>query len=164
MSESKAVIKTKEININEINTNEGSTVGRLRRQLNPMLVELIAGCFAFEVLGVVFILALLPLWYEGSIGKTLLGFTMGVLLMVGFVIHMYLQIEQSFDFNEAGAIRHNIKMFAIRAGIVLVLTGVLCYTGFCNAVAFVCGMISLKVAAYLQPFTHRVLIKLNKGR
>lgn len=133
--------------------------------MNPVLMDLVIGCTVYGVLGEIIILILLPIWYEGSIGKVCLGFALGVLVMICFSIHMYMQIEGSYGLGESGAIKRNMKMFFIRAVVVLAVVILIYFTGFCDAIGFVCGMISLKVAAYLQPFTHKLINKkFNKGR
>lgn len=130
-------------------------------KINPVLLDLIVGCSVFGVIGEVIIFTLIPIWYKGNLGKVALGYILGVFVMIAFSVHMYIQIEQSFGLGEVGAIKHNIKMFTIRAVVVLVATCLIYFTGFCNAIAFVCGMISLKVAAYFQPFTHKVINKIK---
>lgn len=131
---------------------------RFLKKMNPVLIDLISGCAIFGIIGEIIILLGIPAVYEGNIGRIALGFLIGVILMILMAVHMYLSVENSLMMGESGAQKHNLKMFAVRILVVGVVFTVVFITDFCNPIAVIIGMMSLKVAAYLQPFTHKFLV------
>ncbi|MDD6571616.1 MAG: hypothetical protein PUF12_04405 [Thermoflexaceae bacterium] len=128
------------------------------KKINPMLVDLISGCAVYGIVGEIIILTVVTAFYHGSIGKIALGFLIGVVLMMIMAVHMYFGVDASLSMGEGGAQKHQLKMFAIRIVAVLVVFVVVLVTGFCDAISVIIGMMSLKVSAYLQPFTHKFLV------
>lgn len=126
--------------------------------LNPMLLDLAAGCIIYGILGEVLILAAGRLFYEGMLWKIVLGFFVGTASAVALTIHMYYSVVESLSLGETGALKHTRKMYIFRIAGVLAVLALIYFTGFCDAIAFVVGLISLKVAAYLQPFTHKYIV------
>lgn len=134
-------------------------------KVNPTLVELIAGCLIYAALGEVIILIILPLFYKDSILSIAVGFLFGVAIMILMAIHMYLSLNTAMDLGEANAVKYMMKRFVYRMVAVLIIFFVIYFTHIINVIAMVCGMVSLKVAAYLQPITHKFITKkFNKGR
>lgn len=131
---------------------------RFLGSLNPMLLDLSAGCIAYGLLGEVLILAVgIPL-YEGALWKLVLGFFIGIASAVALIVHMYYSVVESLSLGETGALKHTRKRYLIRIAGILAILALIYFTDFCNAIAFVIGLLSLKVAAYLQPFTHRFIV------
>lgn len=128
------------------------------KRINPMLLDLLSGCLMYGIVGELIIFILVSQLYSGSIAKVAVGFLFGVLLMLGLTVHMYKGIEVSIMLGEAGAQKHTLKMYAIRIAVVAAVVLLIYFTDCFNAIALVIGMISLKVAAYLQPFTHRYIV------
>lgn len=131
---------------------------KLFGRLNPMLLDLAAGCIVYGLLGEALILILgIPL-YEGSLWKLILGFFIGIVAALALIVHMYCSVVESLSLGEAGALKHTRKMYLYRILGILVILAFIYLTNFCNAIAFVIGLLSLKVAAYLQPVTHKFLV------
>lgn len=128
------------------------------KSINPMLLSLVIGCMIYGVLGEILIFTLLPLIYQGSLIKVATGFGLGVLVMIVFTFNMYAGLKDSLSMSEADAQKSTIKGYIFRIVVVLVLFVVILVTNFCNPIAAVCGMFSLKVAAYLQPVTEKFII------
>lgn len=130
-------------------------------RINSTGKELIIGDFVFYIVGQIVILILAKRKIYVS-----LGFIMGVLISVFMTINMTISLEEAMCLNESGADRHVKKTTAIRmllAYAMLVLVGLL---DLGNIVAAVVGIMALKVSAYIQPFTHKVLERKSteKGR
>lgn len=93
------------------------------------------------------------------------GLTVGILLAMGMCIHMQISIEEAMDRGEAGAQKYISKTYGLRTAVVFIVLGVMYYFQFGSVVTGFIGIMGLKVAAYLQPFTHKYFQKyLGKGR
>lgn len=130
-------------------------------KINKMGIELLIGNFIYYIIGQIIVL----LTFRRKLYVSL-GFTAGFLISVFMIIHMTIALEQAMCFNEKGADRHIRKTTAIRMLIsmaALILIGI---TDIGNIVAALFGIMALKVSAYLQPFTHKVLARKSteKGR
>lgn len=128
------------------------------KKVNPMLIDLISGCAIYGIVGEIIIMTAVAALYDGAVGKIALGFLIGVMLMIVMAVHMYFGVDASLSMGEGGAQKHYFKMFVIRILVVLVVLAVVLATGFCDAISVIIGMMSLKVSAYLQPFTHKFLV------
>lgn len=126
--------------------------------LNPMLLDLVTGCIIYGIIGEVIILAAGLAFYREGIWKIILGFLIGIAAAVALTIHMYYGVVESLSLGETGALKHTRKMYIVRIAGILVILVLIYFTGFCDAVAFAVGLISLKVAAYLQPITHKYIV------
>lgn len=132
-----------------------------RHQLNRTGLELVIGNVIYYVIGQILIL----LFAKERLSISL-GFGLGVLVSTLMIIHMSYALDYAMHLNETGADKHIKKTTAIRLGsclIILILVGI---TGIGNILAALVGVLALKVSAYLQPFTHRVLAtkSTEKGR
>lgn len=130
-------------------------------KLNEMGKELLIGNFVYYIIGQIIVL----LTVQNKLYVSL-GFTSGFLISVFMIIHMTIALEQAMCFNEKGADHHIRKTTAVRMLIsfaALILIGI---TDIGNIVAAPFGIMALKVSAYLQPFTHKVLARKSteKGR
>lgn len=56
------------------------------------------------------------------------------------------------------------KTYVIRLFVVAVVFGVTAYFQVGNIIAALIGVMSLKISAYLQPWTHRVFVRLQKSK
>lgn len=128
------------------------------KKINPVLIDLITGCLLYGIVGAALIILAVPHFYEGSIGKLVLGLVIGVILMMVLAVHMSIAVERSLMLGEDGATKHNLKMFSVRILLVLAVFGIVYFTGIGSPVTLVAGTLSLKVAAYLQPFTHKFIV------
>lgn len=138
---------------------------KIFEKLDPTLLDLMTGCLIYGIIGEIIILTVLPLLYEGSIWKAAAGFLVGVILMILASFHMYASLSTAIELGEAHAGRYFLKKYIFRVAVVLVIFFAVYFTRIINAVALVCGMLSLKVSAYLQPITHKIITKkFNEGR
>lgn len=93
-----------------------------------------------------------------------LGFIVGVLMSVAMVIHMTISLEQAMHIGENGGSQYLQKHTGIRLAIILIILIVIAATNVFNVLATFVGIMALKVSAYLQPLTHKVLVRKNKKR
>ena len=72
---------------------------------------------------------------------------------------MYRSIDKALDLDENSAGKKLQMQSIIRyVGIVMVM-GITMVNGFTNPLAAFLGIMGLKVAAYMQPFTHKLIIR-----
>lgn len=126
--------------------------------MNPMLLDLSTGCIIYGIVGEIIIVAVGLSFYQEGFWKIILGFLIGTAAAVALTVHMYFGVVESLSLGETGALKHTRKMYILRIAGILVILVLIYFTGFCDAVAFAAGLISLKVAAYLQPITHKYIV------
>lgn len=122
--------------------------------INTTGVELVVGDVIYYILGQILILIFAKKRIYVSV-----GFALGVIISLLMTIHMTITVEQAMCFKETRADVHIKKTTAIRmilCFIALILIGI---TGIGDIVATLFGVMALKVSAYLQPFTHKVLAR-----
>lgn len=142
----------------EVDVSE-SRIGSFR--INRTGIELIIGNVIYYILGQILILIFADRKLNVSI-----GFILGVIISVLMTFHMTIAIEQAMSFNERGADRHVKKTTAARMILCFIALIVIGITRVGDMVAALFGVMALKVSAYLQPLTHKVLARKSteKGR
>ena len=125
--------------------------GKGRKTIPDTLAELFAGITASALLfqGVIVWLVKDRLSYS-------IGLWIGAALAAGLAWHMW------WTLGEAGAQKQMRRQSALRFGVVILVLGVLMMTQAANPLAAFLGIMTLKVAAYLQPVTHKVIIRLRR--
>lgn len=127
--------------------------------MNDTGCELIAGDVIYYIIGQIVILIFTKHKLYHSI-----GYAYGVLLSIGMVIHMTISLEQAMCMNEKGADKHVKKTAVIR--LLAALAALVAFAALAQRciVGMIFGIMALKVSAYLQPFTHKVLARKSKGK
>lgn len=122
------------------------------RNINRTVWELLLGILLtgaiLEVLGVM--IAGDKLFYS-------IGLLIGVVLAIFMTFSISSSVQQAVDRGEGGAKVKMISSYVIRTVVVLlviILTGVL---KLGSLVGLLLGIMTLKVAAYIQPYTHKFL-------
>ena len=82
--------------------------------------------------------------------KLAVGFAAGVVYAVFSTFHMSFRIRK--------------VVYVIRLVVMLVLFSVLYFLDLGDLLCAILGMFSMKVAAYMQPFTDKLINKIKKGR
>ena len=73
-------------------------------------------------------------------------------------MHMYHSVVESISMDEVSALKNTRKMYIYRVLGILAALLLIYFTNLFDAIAFVIGLMSLKVAAYLQPITHKFIV------
>lgn len=149
-------------NTDNDNTEVGVSESRIGSfRINRTGIELIIGNVIYYILGQILILIFADRKLNVSI-----GFILGVIISVLMTFHMTIAIEQAMSFNERGADRHVKKTTAARMILCFIALIVIGITRVGDIVAALFGVMALKVSAYLQPLTHKVLARKSteKGR
>ncbi len=131
----------------------------LRISNREMLFELLAGIAAYSVPAEIIICIIADrILYET------IGFICGTAAAVFFVIHMAIAIDDSVYMGEKGALNHIRKGYIIRILVLIAVILAVFFLKLGGMVSFLFGLASLKVSAYLQPLTHKIIKNLRKGR
>lgn len=125
---------------------------------NSTLIELLMGLLVVGILGQLVCL----LFFEQKIYNSV-GLWTGIAVAAGMAIHMQRSIEDGLDImGENGAKymqRASVKRMLLACGVMAIVL----YFDWGNPITLLVGVMALKLAAYMQPFTHRVLQKMRKG-
>lgn len=121
--------------------------------------ELTAGIIIYGILAQV-----ICLMVSDDLLFSTVGLWIGIATALGMMLHMKRSIEDALDYGESGAAKHIRKTYALRFFVVAVVFGVTIYFKVGNIITALIGVMSLKIAAYLQPCVHRVFLKLQKSK
>lgn len=119
--------------------------------LSDVLPDLLIGILLYgvvcEAVGLIFVKD--RLFYS-------IGLLIGILCAMGMAVHMAWSLNMALDLGESGAVKKMQLHNLLRYGIVVVVIFALWLSGIGNPIVAFLGIMGLKVAAYLQPFTHKL--------
>ena len=126
------------------------------KKISETLKELLIGILFYgilvEVIGICFINDkmhfTIGLWY-------------GIVLALAAAVHMWWGLDRALDLGD-GAGKYALSQNMIRYGVIVVAFGALCIMDVGNPIAAFAGIMGLKAGAYLQPFTHKIMIKFQR--
>lgn len=128
------------------------------RNINQTVWELIIGIVLvnalLEVIGLIFV---------SQKGAYTIGLILGMLMAIGMVFHMNMSIEKAMDIGGEHAKGYMLKSYAIRTIVVLIVIVCVGVLKFANLLSLLLGIMTLKVAAYLQPITHKFMESRKAG-
>lgn len=127
------------------------------KHINSTVWELVIGILFTGVVLEVLLLVFLPNKVSLS-----LGLLIGIGTAIAMVFHMNYSITRILDMGEGAARKGAVKGYAVRTiGLVMVLLFVV-VTKRANLLSCIAGIFTLKVAVYLQPFTHRIIRRVKE--
>lgn len=118
---------------------------------NDALPDLVIGIVIFGIIALI-----IPIFFVQQKLYYALGLLIGLCCAVFSACNMAKGIAQAVDYDEGTATRQMQRGSAFRYGVELVILGILMVFNFASPIAAFIGMISLKVSAYLAPFTHKL--------
>lgn len=121
-------------------------------KINDALPDLIAGIVLYGLAA-----QFIPVWFLEHKIYYSVGLWIGILAAAFAAWHMAYTIENAVDYGESGAVKMLQKSSALRYGVFLLVLGILMIFNFASPIAAFVGMMSLKVSAYLAPFTHKII-------
>lgn len=131
----------------------------------PMATELLVGELIYLILGEILIITITLLCGREHVLQWVLGFFEGVVIAVGLMLHMAVSVEDSVSMYEDEALKHTKKNYIIRMIVLLAAFLIIGFFGIGDILAALLGLMALKVSAYIQPFTHKILNNnTSKGR
>ena len=126
------------------------------KKISETLKELLIGILFYgilvEVIGICFI--------NDKMYFTI-GLWFGVLLAMMAAVHMWWGLDTGLELG-ADAGKYVMSQNMIRYGVIVVAFAALCILDFGNPLAAFAGIMGLKAGAYLQPFTHKIMIKFQR--
>lgn len=126
------------------------------KELNEALPDLLLFDLLYLILGETVILLFVP---NPSVYAA--GFFAGVVYAVFCAFHMSFRIRKVV-YGRANSSRTLVVGYLLRLAVMLVLFAVLYIFRIGDLLCALIGMFSMKVSAYMQPVTHRVLSKISK--
>lgn len=122
--------------------------------VNKTLIELLIGILLFgiicQIVGAVFVKELAS--YSS-------GLWIGIVTAMATAVHMYKSLDRALDLDAGSASKKIQVQSIIRYVFIVIIMGITMVNGYTNPLAAFLGIMGLKVAAYLQPFTHKLIIR-----
>ena len=139
----------------------------INRKVNPTMIELIVGIVLFGIIGIstfIFLhIASVPLerFFEDDIYQIIIGYIIGIIFSLALIIHMTVSVERSLEMGEHGALKHTRIMYIVRMVALVIVFAIMLMAGIGNVFSLLFGLFSLKLSAYIQPITHKVISRLR---
>lgn len=129
------------------------------RRLNKALPALLLGIVLYGI-----VIQFTGVWFVKEKLLYSTGLWIGIGLAIGMAVHMAVVIEDSVTlYGEDGGKNKVIMWSLLRYAVVVVVFFITAKFRLGNILMVFLGVMGLKVAAYLQPFIHRVLYH-DEGR
>lgn len=130
-------------------------------EMNPMLRNLLTGVVVYGIIVGMITSVILLVWFPKNFGYGMVCYILGIAYAILQLVHMYQSLVVTLDYREEkGATWHARKMYAIRLLVALIIFALAWFLGKAYGLLFtMLGMTMLKVAAYLQPITDKMLQK-----
>lgn len=120
------------------------------RQLSDVLPDILVGIVLYGILCEVIGLFLVEdKWFYS------VGLITGILCACFMAVHMAWSLNMALDLGEDGAVKKSTVHNILRYGIVAAVLFLLLFSKAGNPIVAFLGITGLKVAAYIQPFTHK---------
>lgn len=121
---------------------------------NQTLVELVIGIFCFGV-----ICQIVGIFFTHDQLAYAVSLWIGIIAAALMAVHMNHTINKVLSYDEGTAEKVARSSYFLRYGCAMVLLGVVAVTGVANLIVSFLGIMGLKIGAYLQPITHKLLQK-----
>ena len=126
------------------------------KNISETLKELLTGIAFYGI-----IVEILGLCFSKQKGYFSIGLWIGILLAIAAAIHMWWGLDKGMELGN-GATKYLLSQNMIRYGVIVIAFGVLCLLDIGNPLAAFAGIMGLKAGAYLQPFTHKIITKIQR--
>jgi hypothetical protein len=121
---------------------------------NNTLFELLMGIiFSSVVIQVIVVIISKNYLYNA------IGLWSGTAIACFMAIHMKRSIEDVLDLGEEGGVKRMRSTYLVRMTIVAIAMGVVICFNLGNPITMLFGALTLKIAAYLQPYMHKLISK-----
>ena len=127
------------------------------KRLNDALPELVLGIILYGV-----VIELAGVWFVTDKLRYSTGLLIGILLAAGMAINMAVVLQDAVDlYGGEHAQGKIIAKSILRYLIVVIVFFVMMKFELGNLFSAFIGVLGLKVAAYMQPLTHKLVLKLQ---
>ncbi len=130
-------------------------IPEMLRRLNKALPELVMGIILYGIAA-----QSVGIWLTEQKAMYSAGLWLGILLAVGMAIHMAVVIEDAVSAQSGRG--KLITMSLLRYFAVAAAFLVISYFKLGNPIAAFVGVMGLKIAAYMQPLLHKVMIRFQR--
>lgn len=131
------------------------TIGSI--MIDKTLFELLLGIIGWGV-----ICQLAGVWFVSDKQSYSMGVWIGVVIAAGAAVHMWWGLDKALDASQDAAIKQMQKYNIIRYLVIVLAMGLVMVSGIANPLSTFLTIMGLKVAAYVQPFTHKICTKFYK--
>ena len=127
------------------------------RRINDALPGLVLGIVIYGV-----IVELVGVWFVEDKLRYSTGLLIGILVAIGLAINIAQVIRDAVEIYGADGARNRLIIKSVlRYLVVVVVFFVMMKFNLGNLATAFIGVLGLKVSAYLQPFAHKVILKLQ---
>lgn len=91
-----------------------------------------------------------------------IGLWYGILTGMFAGIHMWWTLDRALGDTQAAIVKRMTRTSIIRYLIIVIAIGLIMIVGFGNPLSAFLGLIGLKLSAYIQPLTHKLISRLLK--
>ncbi len=127
------------------------------RRINDALPGLIMGIIVYGI-----IVELAGVWFVSDKLRYTTGLLIGIGLACGMAINMAVVLRDAIEiYGESKAQSKIIAKSVFRYLVVVIVFFVMAEWNLGNIISAFVGVLGLKVSAYLQPFAHKVVLKLQ---
>lgn len=127
------------------------------KRLNDTLPELVLGIIVYGI-----VMELAGVWFVTDKLRYTTGLVIGIALAVGMAVNMAIVLRDAVEIY--GGEHAQAKIIAksiLRYVIVVIVFFVMMKFNLGNLFTAFIGVLGLKISAYLQPFTHKFVLKLQ---
>jgi ethanolamine transporter EutH len=121
--------------------------------------DLLVGIVLFGIL-----LLLLGIVWPGAKLNYYSGLAIGLIVAVAMVCDMYFSLERGLTMDAKQASHYFRKKVIVRLVYIIIALIIAILIKQIQILSVLFGILTLKFSAYLQPLTHKFLIKIIKGR
>ncbi|MCH5250829.1 MAG: hypothetical protein J1E98_12890 [Lachnospiraceae bacterium] len=127
-----------------------------KKKIDATLFDLCLGIFLYGIVCQIIILFFSRDFYD------IIGLWIGILLGILGSIHMWWSINRGLDMASRDAMKTVGANGIIRYFVLVLMIGLLWFSGLANPFLAFLGYMGMKAAAYMQPFTRKISFKLFK--
>jgi len=121
------------------------------KSINRTLLEMYSGMLAYALLCQV-----IGCFFPAYLAKYTVALWFGICIACFALLHMYRTLDRALDFPEKEASKKIFVGYLIRYGVFIIALVLAAMTDYMHPLVVFLGYMSLKVAAFLQPFTHKL--------
>lgn len=127
------------------------------KRINAVLPELIWGILIYGI-----VVQFTGIWFVNDKLSYSSGLWIGIAMAAGMAVHMAVVLNDAADISaEEAAKKRVIFQSTLRYAVVVVLFFLTAYFRLGNLITLFIGVMGLKAGAYLQPLTHKAILKLT---
>ena len=127
------------------------------RRLNDALPGLVLGIVIYGI-----VVELAGIWFVEDKLRYSTGLLIGIVIAIGLAVNIAQVIRDAVEIYGADGARNRLIIKSVlRYLVVVVVFFVMMKFNLGNLVTAFIGVLGLKVSAYLQPFAHKVILKLQ---